>query len=440
MCMLKAQVVIVGSGASALNCALNLPRNMDILIVTKDTAERNDSFLAQGGICVLKDENDYDSFYEDTMRAGHYENNPESVDIMIRNSRDVINDLINWGVDFERDENGNLEYTREGAHSTERILFHEDITGKEITSTLLERVRELDNVRIIEHFAMIDIIERDNVCLGIVGVDCDGKLEVIRADCTVFATGGIGGLYKDSTNYRHLTGDAQAIAIEHGIKLQDMDYVQIHPTAFYSKEYGRRFLISESCRGEGGLLKNSKMERFVEELLPRDVVANAIFAEMEKEGSEHVWLDLTPIGEEEIRSHFPNIYEKCLKHGYDIKKEPIPITPAQHYFMGGIWVDMDSKTSMDNLYAVGETACNGVHGKNRLASNSLLEAIVFAKRAAKDIIEKYDYYKENAKVKGEEVDFEEVLENKKYTDLDKLKERYKKSVLDEIEKERRNRE
>lgn len=438
--MLKAQVVIVGSGASALNCALNLPRNMDILIVTKDTAERNDSFLAQGGICVLKDENDYDSFYEDTMRAGHYENNPESVDIMIRNSRDVINDLINWGVDFERDENGNLEYTREGAHSTERILFHEDITGKEITSTLLERVRELDNVRIIEHFAMIDIIERDNVCLGIVGVDCDGKLEVIRADCTVFATGGIGGLYKDSTNYRHLTGDAQAIAIEHGIKLQDMDYVQIHPTAFYSKEYGRRFLISESCRGEGGLLKNSKMERFVEELLPRDVVANAIFAEMEKEGSEHVWLDLTPIGEEEIRSHFPNIYEKCLKHGYDIKKEPIPITPAQHYFMGGIWVDMDSKTSMDNLYAVGETACNGVHGKNRLASNSLLEAIVFAKRAAKDIIEKYDYYKENAKVKGEEVDFEEVLENKKYTDLDKLKERYKKSVLDEIEKERRNRE
>lgn len=438
--MLKAQVVIVGSGVSALNCALNLPRDMNILIVTKDEAEKNDSYLAQGGICVLKDENDYDSFYEDTMRAGHYENNPESVDIMITHSRDVINDLINWGVDFERDEDGNLQYTREGAHSTERILFHADITGKEITSTLLERVKELDNVKIIENFTMIDIIERDNVCLGIVGIDKDGKLESVKADCTVFATGGIGGLYKDSTNYRHLTGDAQAICIEHGIALLDMDYVQIHPTAFYSKEYGRRFLISESCRGEGALLKNSKMERFVEELLPRDVVANAIFAEMEKEGSEHVWLDLTPIGEEEIKSHFPNIYEKCKKHGYDITKEPIPITPAQHYFMGGIKVDMQSKTTMDNLYAVGETACNGVHGKNRLASNSLLEAIVFAKRAARDIIKKYEVYAKNAEAAGKGIDFDKERKNEKYADVDALMERYKKLVLDEIEKERLNRE
>lgn len=438
--MLKADIVIVGSGASALNCALNLPESSDILIVTKDTAERNDSFLAQGGICVLKDENDYDSFYEDTMRAGHYKNNPESVDIMITQSREVINDLINWGVDFERDDKGDLKYTREGAHSTERILFHEDITGKEITSTLLERVRERKNVKIIEHFAMIDIIERDNVCLGIVGVDKDGTLTAVKANCTVFATGGIGGLYKDSTNYRHLTGDAQAICLEHNIELQDMDYVQIHPTAFYSKEYGRRFLISESCRGEGGLLKNSKMERFVEELLPRDVVANAIFAEMEKEGSEHVWLDLTPIGEEEIKSHFPNIYEKCLKHGYDITTQPIPITPAQHYFMGGVKVDKNSKTTMENLYAIGETACNGVHGANRLASNSLLEAIVFAKRAAKEITEKYAEYENNARTKGEGVDFEAEMGKDKYKDLEALKERYKKLVLDEIEKERKNRE
>lgn len=438
--MLTADVVIVGSGASALNCALNLPRDLDILIVTKDACDKNDSFLAQGGICVLKDENDYDSFYEDTMRAGHYVNNPESVDIMITHSRDVINDLIAWGVDFERDEAGNLKYTREGAHSTERILFHEDVTGKEITSTLLERVKELENVKIIEYFTMIDIIERDNVCLGIVGFDKDKNKVAIKAACTVFATGGIGGLYKDSTNYRHLSGDAQAICLEHNIELADMDYVQIHPTAFYSKEYGRRFLISESCRGEGGLLKNSKMERFVNELLPRDVVANAIFEEMEKEGSEHVWLDLTPIGEEEIKSHFPNIYEKCLKHGYDITKEPIPITPAQHYFMGGIKVDKNSKTTMDNLYAVGETACNGVHGANRLASNSLLEAIVFAKRAAKEIAEKYDYYVKNAQEKSAYVDFEKEADKEKYDDLEKLKERYKKLVLDEIEKERKNRE
>ncbi|MBQ3111123.1 MAG: L-aspartate oxidase [Clostridia bacterium] len=438
--MLTSDVVIVGSGVSALNCALNLPRWMNVLIVTKDAAEKNDSFLAQGGICVLRDENDYDSFYEDTMRAGHYKNNPESVDIMITHSREVINDLIAWGVDFEKDEEGNLEYTREGAHSNKRILFHADITGKEITSTLLERARECDNIKIIEHFTMIDIIARDNVCLGIIGVDKNGKTEAIKANCTVFATGGIGGLYKDSTNYRHLTGDAQAICIEHGIELLDMDYVQIHPTAFYSREYGRRFLISESCRGEGALLKNSKMERFVEELLPRDVVANAIFAEMEKEGSEHVWLDLTPIGKEEIMSHFPNIYEKCLEHGYDITREPIPITPAQHYFMGGVKVDMNSKTTMDNLYAVGETACNGVHGANRLASNSLLEAIVFAKRAAKEITAKFDYYEKNAEEKGTGVDFEKEAGKEKYNDLEALKEKYKKLVLDEIEKERKNRE
>lgn len=438
--MLKADVVIAGSGVAGLNCALNLPENLNILIITKDTAEKNDSFLAQGGICVLRDEEDYHKFYEDTMKAGHYKNNPESVDIMLRQSREVIDDLIGWGVPFERNEDGSLKYTREGAHSSHRILFHKDITGKAITSTLLERAKERDNITIIENFTMIDIVEKDNVCLGVIGVDSEGRLEVIKADCTVFATGGIGGLYKDSTNYPHLTGDAQAICIEHGVELKDMDYVQIHPTAFYSKEYGRRFLISESCRGEGALLKNAKLERFVDELLPRDVVAKAIFDQMEKEGSEHVWLDLTPIGEEEIRGHFPNIYEKCLKHGYDITKEPIPITPAQHYFMGGIKVNMNSKTSMENLYAVGETACNGVHGANRLASNSLLEAIVFAKRAAKDITQKYGEYSENAKADGSEEIFSKALDMDKYKDIDLLMARYKKLVLDEIEKERRNRE
>ncbi len=438
--MLKADVVIVGSGVAGLFCALNLPENMNIIIVTKDKVENSDSSLAQGGICVLHDENDYDSFYEDTMRAGHYQNNPESVDIMIRSSRDIINTLIENGVRFERDKNGNLLYTKEGAHSRARILFHKDVTGKEITYKLIDKVKKLDNVQIIENFAMIDIIEKDNVCLGIVGVDNEGNKGVIGAKCTVFATGGIGGLYKDSTNYRHLTGDALAISLDHGIKLQDVDYVQIHPTAFYSKEYGRRFLISESCRGEGALLLNKNKERFTDELQPRDVVTNAIFAQMEKEGSEHVWLDLTPIGEEEIKGHFPNIYEKCLKHGYDITKEPIPITPAQHYFMGGIWVDMNSKTTMENLYAVGETSCNGVHGKNRLASNSLLEAIVFAKRAALEIGEKFEEYEKMVEEKLNGEDIEKARLNEKYFDLDNLRERYKKLVLDEIEKERKNRE
>ncbi len=438
--MLKADVVIIGSGVAGLFCALNLPRDLDIIIVTKDKVENSDSSLAQGGICVLRNEADYDSFYEDTMKAGHYENNPESVDIMITASRDIINALINYGVDFEKDKDGNYLYTKEGAHSHPRIMFHKDITGKEITYKLIEAVRKLDNVKIIEDFAMIDIIEKDNVCLGIVGVDKDGNKGVIGAGCTVFATGGIGGLYKDSTNYRHLTGDALAVCIEHGVKLQDVDYVQIHPTAFYSKEHGRRFLISESCRGEGALLKDKNMERFTDELQPRDVVANAIFAQMEKEGSEHVWLDLTPIGEEEIKGHFPNIYEKCLKHGYDITKQPIPITPAQHYFMGGIWVDSSSRTTMENLYAAGETSCNGVHGANRLASNSLLEAIVFAKRAAVEITGKFDEYAKKAEEKSEGLNLEDVLHNEKYADLDALRERYKTLVLDEIKKEKERRE
>ena len=198
---MKTDIVIVGTGVSGLYCALNLPRDKKIVMVTKADDDKSDSFLAQGGICVLKDENDYDSYFEDTMRAGHYENNKESVDIMIRSSRDVINDLVGYGVRFEK-ENGEFAYTKEGAHSTSRILFHEDITGKEITSHLLTAVKELDNVTIIENFTMVDIIEENNECFGIIGYGKDGKYIDIQADFTVFATGGIGGLYKHSTNYR----------------------------------------------------------------------------------------------------------------------------------------------------------------------------------------------------------------------------------------------
>ena len=289
---MKTDIVIVGTGVSGLYCALNLPRDKKIVMVTKADDDKSDSFLAQGGICVLKDENDYDSYFEDTMRAGHYENNKESVDIMIRSSRDVINDLVGYGVRFEK-ENGEFAYTKEGAHSTSRILFHEDITGKEITSHLLTAVKELDNVTIIENFTMVDIIEENNECFGIIGYGKDGKYSDIQADFTVFATGGIGGLYKHSTNYRHLTGDSLAIALNHNIKLQNIDYIQIHPTTLYSTKKGRRFLISESVRGEGAVLFNSHMERFVDELLPRDVVAKAIQEEMKKDNKPYVYTTTT---------------------------------------------------------------------------------------------------------------------------------------------------
>jgi len=422
---MKTDIVIVGCGVAGLYCALNLPRDKHIIIVTKDTAQNSDSFLAQGGICVLKDEEDYDSFFEDTMRAGHYENNAQSVDIMIRSSRAVIDDLVGYGVRFEK-EGEEFAYTKEGAHSKPRILFHQDETGKEITSHLLEAVQKLPNVTLVENYAMVDLICEDNVCYGIIGKDAEGNYSCVTADYTVLATGGIGGLFVHSTNYRHLTGDAIALAIKYGIKLQHIDYIQIHPTTFYEKEDGREFLISESVRGEGAILLNSKGERFVDELQPRDVVADAIMAEMKKEGSNHVWLSMAPIPEEEIRTHFPHIYQHCLEAGYDVTKESIPVVPSQHYFMGGIDVDGHSATSMDRLYAVGETACNGVHGRNRLASNSLLESLVFAKRAAGKIVAEYQPITSYKEVKIVEKDYENYQEE------------YKNIVLSAIEKEKRN--
>ncbi|MDY3015473.1 MAG: L-aspartate oxidase [Evtepia sp.] len=382
----RAEVVIVGTGVAGLYSALNLPRDKDILMITKSDAESSDSYLAQGGICVLRDEEDYDSYFEDTMKAGHYENRKESVDIMIRGSQDVIRDLVGYGVEFAK-ENGDFVFTREGAHSRPRILFHEDITGQEITSKLLARVRELPNVTILEHTTMVDIVEENGGCAGIVVETPQGERETILAAYTILATGGIGGLYAHSTNFPHLTGDALRVAKAHGIRLEHLDYVQIHPTTLYSKKPGRRFLISESVRGEGAVLYNKQKERFVDELQPRDVVTKAVREQMEKDGTEHVWLSMENLGRETILKHFPNIYQRCLEEGYDVTREPIPVVPAQHYFMGGIWVDQNSQTSMRRLFAVGETSCNGVHGANRLASNSLLESMVFAKRAAGKIKE-----------------------------------------------------
>lgn len=426
---METDIIIVGTGAAGLFCALSLPQDKKITIITKDDAERSDSFLAQGGICVLKSEEDYDSYFEDTMKAGHYENRKESVDIMIRSSAAIIDELIGYGVDFEHDGDS-LLYTREGGHSDSRILFHEDITGKEITSKLLQRVKERENITILEHCMMLDIVEKDQVCYGVVAKEEQGEPFEIYGDYTVFACGGLGGLYQHSTNFRHITGDALAIALNHDIRLENIDYIQIHPTTLYSKEPGRRFLISESVRGEGAILLNKNKERFVNELLPRDILTKEVRKQMEKDDMPFVWLSMEPIPKEEIISHFPNIYKRCLEEGYDCTKECIPVVPAQHYFMGGIWVDKDSHTSMDHLYAVGETSCNGVHGRNRLASNSLLESLVFAKRSARHMIEHYEALEEQPQWKPA-VDI---------ADMDQMKKQYKKEILEEIERERMARE
>ncbi len=416
-----ADVVIVGTGVAGLFCALNLPCDKDILLITKSEIDKSDSFLAQGGICVMYDESDYDAYFEDTMRAGHYENRKESVDIMLRSSKQVIDELIDIGVEFARNPDGSLKFTREGAHSKARICFHEDITGKEITQKLIEEVKRHKNIRITENLEMIDITVSHNRCTGIVARYPNGTLEQISSRFTVIATGGIGGLFNNSTNYPHLTADAIAIALKHGIELENPDYVQIHPTTLFTMRRGRKFLISESVRGEGAVLLDANKERFTDELQPRDVVSKAIWKQMKKDGTHHVWLSMLPIPKEDILIHFPNIYEHCLKEGYDVTKECIPVVPAQHYFMGGIKVDKYSKTTMNNLYAAGETSCNGVHGKNRLASNSLLESLVFAKRAAIHIAEEFYNYDV----------IEHTVNLEDYIDCDK---EYKKIARAEIER------
>ena len=424
--MIKTDVLIVGCGCSGLYCALNLPSDLKITIITKSMTERNDSFLAQGGICVQRDDDDFESFFEDTMKAGHYENDPTSVEIMIKSSRDTISDLLKFGVEFSRDEKGELLYTKEGAHSKNRILFHKDITGKEITSKLLAEAMRRDNIEFHEYTPIIDLIEKDGECVGAVILTPEKEVKVVSARYVVLASGGIGGLFKHSPNFKHLTGDALAICLEHGVELKNISYIQIHPTTLYSQEPNRRkFLISESVRGEGAKLYGKDMQRFTNELLPRDLLTKEIYKQMEKDGTEFVWEDLRPISKKELREHFPNIVDHCHSFDYNVFKECIPVVPAQHYFMGGIKVNYESRTTMPYLWAVGETACNGVHGKNRLASNSLLESLVFAKRAAHDIINSPRDRKELPSV-----DFS------KYDDIVTLKEKRKARVLEEIEKER----
>ena len=416
--------IIVGTGAAGLYCALNLPKRKKILMLTKQGADLSDSFLAQGGICMLRGEDDYEDYFEDTMRAGHYENNKRAVNLMIRSSNDIIRDLLWRNVDFVRAEDGELAFTREGAHSRPRILFHEDITGKEITQTLLDQVKTKENIEICEYMTMVDIISKDNICGGVIAMDAKNNVYPIRSQFVVLACGGIGGLFQNSTNYPHIAGDGLGIAMKHQVKLEHLDYIQIHPTTLFSHKPGRRFLISESVRGEGALLYDKNGQRFTNELQPRDLLSHAIFEQMEKDGTDFVWEDMRPLGEKTIMQHFPNIYQHCIEEGFDPRKEPIPVVPAQHYFMGGIQADLSSRTSMRGLYACGETSCNGVHGKNRLASNSLLESLVFARRAADDMI-----FGETP-----EMCRPDRLDLNQYEDQNVILEGYHKQVLNEIER------
>ena len=379
----NCDVVIIGSGVAGLICALTLDKNFKIILITKKKLKDSNSYLAQGGISVCRGKEDREEYIEDTLIAGHYKNNREAVEILVDESEEAIKTLIKNGVKFTGDKKG-LFYTREGGHRKFRILYCEDQTGKYIMESLIEKVLERDNIKIIEDCEFLDIIEKENNCLGVLAKK--EEIFAIKSKFTVLATGGLGGIYKNTTNFSHIKGDGVAVAIRHNIELKDISYIQIHPTTFYTKENERKFLISESVRGEGAVLLNQKLERFTDELKPRDKVTKAILKEMKKDKAEHEWLDFSTI-KLDIKERFPNIYNHLLKRGINPLKDKVPIVPAQHYTMGGIKVNMNSKTSMKNLYAIGEVACTGVHGQNRLASNSLLESVVFAKRASQSIID-----------------------------------------------------
>ncbi len=413
-----ADVLIVGSGVAGLYASLNLRDDLEIIMVSKKSVNLCNSSLAQGGIAVARGKEDFQSFIEDTLKAGKYENNIDSVRVLVEESMDNINKLMDLGANFEKDENGVL-FTKEGAHEINRIVYHKDITGKHVEDILLENVKRRKNIKIIEECEMVDIYHRDNRCIGAL-FNKEGENLSIYAKLVILATGGIGGLFKKSTNERIITGDSIGIAIRNNIEIKDLSYIQIHPTAFFSKKSEeKRFLISESVRGEGGKLLNCNGERFVDELLPRDIVSKKIYEEMKKTNSNNVFLDVSFMEKSFLQKRFPNIYNKCLEEGIDISKEPIPVAPAQHYFMGGIKVDLNGKTSMENLYAFGETSCTGVHGANRLASNSLLEALVFSRRGALEINSYID-------------DLELIIEERECEDLDKYRLLNRKILIDEI--------
>ncbi|WP_300279542.1 L-aspartate oxidase [Peptacetobacter sp.] len=382
---LQKDVLIVGSGVAGLYCALNLDPEINVTVISKSTMDNNNTYLAQGGISTALNEDDIKPFVEDTMKAGRYKNREEAVQILAEESIENINQIVEeYKMPLDMVD-GKIDYTREGAHRVNRIVHCKDNTGEIVYKTLYKEALTRKNIELIEDACLLDIITDNNKCIGAKIYKDNEEIHVFAKD-VVLASGGIGGLFKNSTNQRHLTGDGIAIALKNGVEVENLNYIQIHPTAFYEENSnGRRMLISESLRGEGALLKNKDGERFVEELLPRDVVSHAIFEQMKKDNTPYVYLDARHLGEEYLKNRFTFIYNGCLERGTNIGQELIKVSPAQHYFMGGIHVDLNSKTTMEHLYAVGEVSCTGVHGANRLASNSLLEGLVFSKRAAKDI-------------------------------------------------------
>lgn len=390
----RFDVLIVGTGISGIYAALNLDSSLSVLMLSKRELTLCNSALAQGGVAAVMDkDNDYSELHiKDTLIAGQYKNNLDNVKILVEQGpRDVERLVEKYGVDFDRNEDGSLALTLEGGHSRRRIAHHKDTTGFEIETNLIAQVQKLTNVTVINNSVLCRLERENNVFFAEVITE-NGGYEYYCASSVIMATGGIGRVYDYTTNSAIATGDGIQFAYNLGAEIKNLSYVQFHPTAFADKENRECFLISEAVRGEGAYLLNCNKERFMpgyeperKELAPRDVVSKCIMEEQKKTGSDEFWLDISYKDPEFVKNHFPMIYDKVLEKGYDMTKEPIPIYPCQHYLMGGINVDGKGATNIEGLYAAGECSHTGVHGANRLASNSLLEALVFSRLIAEDI-------------------------------------------------------
>ena len=392
-------VIIVGSGVSGLYAALNLDSSMQILMLSKRELTLCNSALAQGGVAAVMDtsNDNYELHIKDTLIAGGYKNDIDNVRILVEQGPKDVKNLLNYGVDFDRKTDGSIDLTLEGGHCRHRIAHHKDSTGFEIVTSLIEGVKKLPNVTILENSHLLGLIKRGDSFLA--DVLHEGKHSYYTTKATVLATGGIGRVYDYTTNSAIATGDGIQFAYNMGAEIKHLSYIQFHPTAFADRENRECFLVSEAVRGEGAYLLNCRKERFMhkyeperKELAPRDVVSKDMLKEQKETGSDEFFLDISYKDPEFVKNRFPMIYKKVLEKGYDMTKEPIPIYPCQHYLMGGIAVNGHGATTVEGLYAAGECAHTGVHGINRLASNSLLEALVFSRLIAEDINGKYTHH------------------------------------------------
>ena len=418
----KFDFLIIGSGVAGMSYALKVARanKGKIAIICKTTLEEANTAKAQGGIASVTNlaVDDFDKHIEDTMIAGDYISDREAVEQVVRNAPAQIKELVNWGVNFDKNEKGEFDLHREGGHSEFRILHHADDTGAEIQRGLMEAVRNNPNIEILENHFAVEIITQHHLGVRVTrrtpDIECygayvlnpeTGKIDTYLSKVTLMATGGTGAVYATTTNPNIATGDGIAMVYRAKGKVKDMEFVQFHPTALYHPgETHPAYLITEAMRGYGGILRLPNCEEFMQKyderlsLAPRDIVARAIDKEMKIHGLDHVCLDVTHKNPEETKHHFPNIYAKCLSIGIDITKEYIPVVPCAHYMCGGIKVDLDGQSSIKRLYAVGECSCTGLHGGNRLASNSLIAAVVYADAAARHSLSVIDNYEFNEKV------------------------------------------